>query len=159
MSEDIFEVPKAEAETRVAVMLMDLAIIAKKGQMVDMTQFDAALSHKGLRLEKYYSTVLHPGEAVWVPWGYLPVVIGTDEINYYTVYPWMATELKNTLKERHSDVLDMIVSGIKKAAKSWSKDPDKSQKEGLIAFGMACAPDALMQYAVASVLPHMCSCS
>ena len=64
-----------------------------------------------------------PGEVVWVPYGFVPVLCGQADINACKAAPWINAALRNKLDE---EVLDMISAcTLAFAKKSGDKAPWK----------------------------------
>ena len=101
-----------------AVLVPLRAMMAVHG-MVHMDNLGDVLSEKGVTAEDITMAAIAPGQVIWRPYGFAPVLRGLSYINYCKAVPWVHASFRNTLDE---EVIDMVCACTLVAAKAAWKD-------------------------------------
>ena len=97
----------------VGVGLVSLEALAQKGDMQAFGQFDNALEHR--KMDKKFPTVaLMSGEVLWIPYGFVPLVVANDPISTMISMPWPSKDLNDQIVGGTEIALAAMSAHIKK---------------------------------------------
>ncbi len=72
---------------------VDVSALVTKAEFQIFVMFDEAMDHRVLRGESWPMMRLEVGATAWIPYGWIPLVCGEEEINSFIVVPWVNADL------------------------------------------------------------------
>ena len=104
---------------------ISVGLLVLKGELRLFDMFDEAMDHRALREETWPMFRLGLGEAAWIPYGWIPLVCGDEEINSFIVAPWVNDDLYKKAKAVDDGAEFLLESTAKHARKNQEKSPWK----------------------------------
>lgn len=101
-------------EFPIAVAIVNVTTLIREGGLQVFSQLDAALDSKAIYQKTWPVMHVPLGGTAWVPYGTVPMVIGTTDITTYSIIPWLNKQLwQITDKETADFILDMLEKHLK----------------------------------------------
>lgn len=105
----------------VLLAVVSLSDLKAASSLVHMDHLAQAIDHKGAKDIKIQRAIVQPGCMCWVPWGWVAIPTGVNDITTASVIPWMRQDLYSALDEETKGLISTGIMGF--AKKNCDKKP------------------------------------
>jgi hypothetical protein len=117
---------------QIGVSIVDVSLCIDEGDLQLLEQFDKALEDKKMSKNIWPHSVLNPGDALWLPYGVVPLVCTSEEMGSFVVMP---VPCEKMLKKVSDDAVELLFNAcVKYGKKHIEKTPWKTLVPALTAF-------------------------
>jgi hypothetical protein len=117
---------------QIGVSIVDVSLCIDEGDLQLLEQFDKAFEDKKMSKNIWPHSVLNPGDALWLPYGVVPLVCTSEEMGSFVVMP---VPCEKMLKKVSDDAVELLFNAcVKYGKKHIEKTPWKTLVPALTAF-------------------------
>ena len=103
-----------------AVMVLNIADLMEKGNMTCLERLPQAMETRWATLEKFQTTVVPPDTTLYIPFGHVPLIVGSEELNSFVVIPYVSATLQ---KEGSTEVAELVMNACNKHFRTVTRSP------------------------------------